>query len=767
MKKNNKLILALAIASASAAIFPVQDTYAAEDLAVENKTAIVESKETLDASSTYEANLEETLSTENSEISKIDYYSNSSNENKDEYLADEKNESEIRQEDGTDKFDRATNTERKSFGADKNVINIDPEVKRKLEETDGEYGKKDGAYANNNLKPVLTPIKDVVVNMGENERQVAVTWYAKGEVNKDSKLHFGGKTYNVIRARKTNDSNGYSTYTAIAEVEPGKSYEYYVQTGSYKSDIFTLKTKALGKNNKFSVLAYGDSQIGSGDKVWDSVGLYKNTQGKVDQDIADFKKTLKKAEELDPHFYYSMGDNVQVAGYEGESDYLLELPIFKQRILATVAGNHELSMDKDDTSLQNTTFSDHFYLPNESNLGSISEINEDGSTTFMPGNFYYTYGDALFLNLNSNNRNTEEHRAFIENAKAEATKKRGSNFSWTIVSFHHAPYSTATHTSDTDIQQRRHELIRIFNENGVDAVFGGHDHVYARSKQMLAGEQALSFKDAYGIDPKDKNAKIEDGETKLFNNAIYKDGKVIVDGIELNYEGNEVTNPRGTVFLTLTTASGTKFYNPIGENQWFVAKSLDDRNQLFSYLTFDKNTFTITTMDPYGKVIDTYTINKTDEFINNPRMLEKEVSKAQLEARIKQVKNLKLVDNKENIEAYNNALSYAEEVLKATFTSQEEVDAAIKVLETRLSNVEFIAENTADNKADNKKLAKQVKGEKAPKAAKEVKEDKKASKASNKEAKKSSNPKTGITALTGVYASLSLAAAGLFATKRK
>ena len=43
----------------------------------------------------------------------------------------------------------------------------------------------------------------------------------------------------------------------------------------------------------------------------------------------------------------------------------------------------------------------------------------------------------------------------------------------------------------------------------------------------------------------------------------------------------------------------------------------------------------------------------------------------------------------------------------------------------------------------------------------------KENKTSNKEAKRSSNPKTGIGDLSGVYAALSVAAAGLFATKRK
>lgn len=758
MKKYNKLVLALAIASASAAILPVQDTYAAEDIAVKNETAIEENKEIPDAPSTYEEDLEATA-----------YEAENPFNFQDDEVTFPKNEANVRESDGTNKFNRATETERETFGEDKNVTNIDPEVAKKLEETNGEYGKKNGEYANHNLKAITTPIKNIVVNNGKNENELAITWFAKGDVT-ESRLVFDGKEYEPIRARKTGDVNDYSTYTAIVDITPGKTYSYYVKSGSYKSDTYTIKTKALGKNNEFKVGYFGDPQMGSGDSVWDSKGLNKNTQAKVDQDKVDFAKTINKARELDPHFYLSMGDNVEIANYEGEYDYFLDNDLFKDSIFSTVVGNHETYVDDKSGSQRNTVFSDHFHLPNESKLGSISKINEDGTAYYISGDYYYSYGDTLFLNINSNVNDSKEHEAFIKDAIAKATKERGKNFSWKVVSFHHAPYSTATHTSDTDILQRRHELVRIFNENGIDIVLNGHDHIYTRTGQMVAGEQVLSFEDAYGTDPKNENAGINDGFSKTYNNKVYKDNKVVVDGIKLDYDQKEVTNPRGTLFLTMSTSAGSKFYNPIGEDQWFVNRSLDDRSQLFSSLTFSKNLFNVQTMNPYGEIVDFYTIRKTDDFIENPA-INNEFSKAKLEVFIKEAKNNKPVDEESNIELYKLAIERAEEVLNATFTSQEEVDAAIKVLETRLSNVEFIAENTVDNKVDNKKTAKQVKGEKAPKAVKKVEKEtkvnKKEIKTSNKVAKKSSNPKTGIGALTGVYATLSVAAAGLFATKRK
>ena len=734
MKNNKKIILALVIVTATTTIFPT--AHAAEEIK-ETEAAIIETSEEATSETNHES---------------IDYSADNVFNFQDDEVTFPKNEANVREADGTNKFNRATETDRDTFGEDQNVNNIDPEVAKKLEETDGEYGKKNGEYANHNLKSITTPIKNIVVNNGKNENEIAITWFATGDVT-ESKLVFDGKEYTPIRSRKTGDKNGYSTYTAIVNITPGKTYTYYVQTGFCKSETYSLKTKALGKNNEFSIAYFGDPQMGSGDSVWDNKGLNKNTQAKVDQDKVDFGKSIEKARKLEPHFYLSMGDNVEIANLEGEYDYFLDNDLYKERVFSSVVGNHETYVnDKDGHSQRNTVFADHFYLPNESKLGSISKVNEDGTAYYIPGDYYYSYGDTLFINLNSNVLDSKEHEAFIKDAIEKATKERGKNFSWKVVSFHHAPYSTATHTSDKDILQRRHELVKIFNENGIDLVLNGHDHIYTRTGQMLAGEQAMSFEEAYGTDSKNENAGIKEGYSETYNNRIYNNGKVIVDGIKLDYDKREVTNPRGTLFLTMSASAGAKFYNPIGEDQWFVVRSLDDRSQLFSTLSFAQNKFNLTTMDPEGKIVDTYTINKTDDFIENPNMNDKKIDKTKLENYINQAKSFKLVQDEENVKLYQDALDRANEVLNSDYTSQEEIDSAIEVLKTRLSDIKF--------------TEKIEEGPKAPKTNKTPKANTDKKVESKKSPKNSSNPKTGVASLASVYATLALASAGVFASKK-
>lgn len=750
--KFNKLLVALMISA-------ISSTALCTNVRADEENSTTNANEITEVSSLSDKEIEDLSNFIN------DYNNYKADIPEDDEVLFEKNEKNIREVDGTNKFNRATETERDTFGEDKNVTNIDPEVKEKLEETKGEYGKKDGAYAGNKLTENTDPVKDIVVNNGDNENQIAITYFVRNDLSSQSYLVFDGKTYKASRVYQTGDSKGYMSHTVVLDILAGNTYTYYIKAPSYTSDTYTLKTKALGENNEFSLAYFGDPQIGSGDSVWGSKGLNKNTQAKVDQDKIDFAKAIDRAMKMDPHFYFSMGDNVEIAGYEGEFDSFLDHDMFRERIFSTVTGNHETYMDKNDDNQQNTVFRDHFYLPNVSELGSFTKNNEDGSLTYVPGDYYYTYGDTLFINLNSNNTNSNEHKEFIEKAIKEAEDKRNAKFSWKVVSFHHAPYSTATHTSDLDIIERRKELVKIFNDNGIDIVLNGHDHIYTRSKHMLAGEKTLSFEDAYGVNPSNENAGIKDGYSETFNNKIYKNGNVIVDGIGLAYDGNKVLNPRGTLFLTMAGSAGAKFYNPIGEDSWFVAKSLDDRSQLFSNLRFSKNSFSILTMDTSGKVVDLYKIEKTDDFINNPHIEGENVRKESLQNFIDKVENLTLVEDESNIRKYNEEVDKAKAVLNDRLASREEVDQAIEVLKTRLCEVEFadakIVKETKE--LDKKEVVDSHNYQNNDKDEGKInKESKQNLKKENRE-----NVKTGVSSVMGYAIGLFASVGALFASKKE
>ena len=79
---------------------------------------------------------------------------------------------------------------------------------------------------------------------------------------------------------------------------------------------------------------------------------------------------------------------------------------------------------------------------------------------------------------------------------------------WTVVYFHHPPYSKGSHNSDIEIElvNMRERVVPIFERYKVDLVLSGHSHSYERSyllnghygqeNTFVAGTHALSSSNA-------------------------------------------------------------------------------------------------------------------------------------------------------------------------------------------------------------------------------------------------------------------------------
>ena len=85
--------------------------------------------------------------------------------------------------------------------------------------------------------------------------------------------------------------------------------------------------------------------------------------------------------------------------------------------VATTVGNHDAD---------NANYTYHFNPANSSSLGDNGRVG---------GDYYYTYGDALFMILNTQDTNVEEHRQFIESTVAANTDCK-----WKIVTLHQDIY---------------------------------------------------------------------------------------------------------------------------------------------------------------------------------------------------------------------------------------------------------------------------------------------------------------------------------------
>ena len=465
-----------------------------------------------------------------------------------------------------------------------------------------------------------TSFTDVLLNVGANNTQMNATWYAAQEgagyvlVAKQSQLVNGAMPENAAKFDATstpaNESGNWPNQATITGLEPGTVYAYQLVNGEEKSDVATFTTAT---NGAFSFAFAGDPQIGA--------------SGNADSDTQGWDKTLgiiTDSTQFDGvDFLLSAGDQVNTATNEDQyngyldHDELLSLPV------ATLVGNHDSSSN---------AYDQHFNVPNESQLG----------VTNAGGDYWFVYNNTLFLALNSNSMSTAEHKAFMEQAIAEA-----GDVDWKVVTFHHSVYSVASHAVDGDILQRREALVPVFEDLDIDVVLMGHDHVYVRTYMM-------------------------DGLTPITESDKYTDQDG--DGIP-----ESVTNPDGILYVTANSASGSKFYTIQNTKYEYSAVQNQERVPNVSRVDVSEDAFTITTYRTSDmSVVDTFTINRETA---NTSLLE-------------YAYNYALGQDTTNLipavaEKFQAAMDNAKTVLDNANASQAEVDAAFDQLVEAIHMLSF------------------------------------------------------------------------------
>ena len=290
-------------------------------------------------------------------------------------------------------------------------------------------------------------------------------------------------------------------------------------------------------DDEFTVLYVSDAQIGrSGDETLEEV-LIRDTCG--------WNYTVEKmlAEYPDAAFAISGGDQFQSSDSITQMKAYLSPEKLRSLPVANTIGNHD-----DGAAL----YGDIFNNPNE-----VSELFADEAGT----GYYYCYGDALFITMNSNNN------FLFDTAKVlrEAVKAY-PNTKWRVVTMHHNPYSASL--ADSEYSEERVLFSALYDCYDIDLVLSGHDHLYSRTEVMYGGEKA-------------------DGE--------------------------------GTVYLQSSSASGSN-YDPLPEETAsFIISAFDVRVPTYTALTFKDKAITATTYrTDTDEIIDSFEIkdNASDSNAN-------------------------------------------------------------------------------------------------------------------------------------------------------
>lgn len=398
----------------------------------------------------------------------------------------------------------------------------------------------------------------IVLTPGAKATDLNFAWYSEETGTPSVKISTnqdmsGAKTV-TGSADKINKNNSFKNYTASNKValkdylvENMTYYYQYSTNGVDWSDTYTYKTHSF---SDYQAVLVGDPQIGAsgsnGQGTQDDTDIAVNTYA--------WNKTLQKALGAggiaeNASFILSAGDQIDYSssGTNGSGEIIREQEyagflypdVLRSTPLATTIGNHESMVD--DYSL-------HYNNPNASTLGST----ESG------GDYYYSYEDTLFISLNSNSRNVEEHRQLMKEAVASHEDAK-----WKVVLFHHDIYGSGSPHSDVDGANLRILFAPLMDEFNIDLCLTGHDHSYARTYQIL-------------------------------------DGKVIeTDGVSEN--ASKAYNPEGTLYIAAGSASGSKFYTLNTVKQYYIAERSNTPEPTFSTIDFSGDSLTIKTYDYNGQ----------------------------------------------------------------------------------------------------------------------------------------------------------------------
>lgn len=288
-------------------------------------------------------------------------------------------------------------------------------------------------------------------------------------------------------------------------------YTYRVGDGKQWSEVKTFKTNRNGTNTNFFVI--GDTQASNQDNV-DQIAANLASDG-------NYSFGIQTGDSVDNAATYShWTDVLQMFGgnYIGKIDMI------------HVLGNHEYMGDLNGDTAQNI-----YNLPNARR-------------------YSVEYGNVYVATINyttSKSQLKEDLDWLRQDAKASKCK-------WKVLTMHQPAYYTNVAGSNEMIN----ELVPgAVEEAGIDFVFSGHDHTYARTEPL-------------------------------------KDG--------------EVNEKDGTVYY-ICGSTGEKSYGIVNNPNFHFAIATQDYNGIYLTASTTDDTFTVTTHDVDGSVIDSYTKSKSSE----------------------------------------------------------------------------------------------------------------------------------------------------------
>lgn len=534
-------------------------------------------------------------------------------------------------------------------------------------------------------KTIRNNYEQIALTPGENATKMNFAWYCvTEEIPKIKLMDSQGRVIQEVQGQQnlanketiTENDNVITlipnkvTVSGLAE---NTSYQYQYYLDGAWSDTYTFETKST---ENFSVMYVGDPQIGA------SVGQDDNSKEyHAMNDAYNWNHTLSSA--LSAHsnvsFILSAGDQINQTSVSKDADKLeqqieyagfLSSPLLRSMPVATTIGNHDS---------KSVNYSNHFNNPNTATSVATTEGKTDAGT-----DYYFTYGNTLFVSIDTNNYNCATHENVIKEA-VEANP----DATWRVLMFHQDIYGSGYDHSDSDGIVLRTQLTPIIDKYDFDAVLQGHDHTYSRTYQLSSDGQTHS---SYQSAPK---TNTDDFSAYLGDNACYN----ILTNIE---NKNNVVNPEGTVYFEANSATGSKYYQLIGTQQNYIAARSQSWRPTYSVIDFTETTLTVKTYDAAtntelvadGNIKTSYTIVKSVK----KEDLKKEIESA--EVKLGEVKAAGTY-TEESVQKLSDTIDAAKAIYENAESTTTDVASAVTSLQEAVSALKAVDNGENGNDTDN------------------------------------------------------------------
>ncbi len=308
-------------------------------------------------------------------------------------------------------------------------------------------------------------------------------------------VKFGGSSFSDAVTAQTNS-------VKLTDLQPGEYYYQYRYGDGNWSAAESFTVKRTGSTTSFFVL--GDVQAADTSNIDAIIGNLKT---------GEYDFGIQTGDLVDQAYSYShWKDAMTLMSKLGDQDMLYAL------------GNHENNMGDD---------------------GSIAK-----KIYRMPSKEYYSveYGNVYVANISYNS--LEGYKKALEWLVTDAKK---SSAKWKIVTMHQPTYYTnSTATDNVGMDKLTPSYLQ---EAGINMVFSGHDHSYARTAALVDGKRSASY----------------------------------------NSEKETCTRGDGIVYY-ICGSSGEKSY-PIDPTLPFDYKATSDFNAIYLTAEANNNTLTVKTYD--------------------------------------------------------------------------------------------------------------------------------------------------------------------------